>query len=184
MAPSMIIQQCLNYDIINMTVKIAQSLNLPMTSREINNLSTWKSFDELHDKIEAAIKSISERNTEIKLQQNINTKYLLIDYVQNHYRENELSLDLLAGHFNLSYSYISKIFKDETNQTFSSYVTELRLKYVKQQLIQTNLPIKDIIATAGYIDAANFMRKFKQKEGITLGQYRQIYEQKKEGSQP
>lgn len=179
MAPSMIIRQCLNYDVINMAAKIAQSLNVPLTPREIAGLSTWNTFEEFYKKIENIISDISDKTSELKKLQNMNTKHSLIDYVQNHYRENTLSLDLLAGHFNLSYSYISKIFKDETNQTFSSYVTELRFKYVKQQLVQTDMPIKNIIKEAGYIDAANFMRKFKQNEGMTLGQYRQLYPQKK-----
>lgn len=177
MAPSMIIRQCLCYDVINMVAKIAQALNIPLSPREIAGLSTWNTYEELHKKLESSLTAISEKTLELKNLQNINTKHSLIDYVQNHYRENTLSLDLLAGHFNLSYSYISKIFKDETNQTFSSYVTELRFKYVKQQLVQTEIPIKEIINEAGYIDAANFMRKFKQNEGITLGQFRQLYRQ-------
>ncbi|MDF2907918.1 MAG: AraC family transcriptional regulator [Herbinix sp.] len=182
MAPSMLLRQCLNYDVINMVAKIAQSIGIPLTSREIANLSTYNTFDELHKKIEASIISLTEKAIEQKNQQLTNTKYSLIDFVQNHYKENSMSLDLLASHFNLSYSYISKIFKDETSQTFSAYITELRFNYVKQKLTQTSLPIKDIISDSGYIDAANFMRKFKQNEGITLGQYRELYQQKNLGT--
>lgn len=175
MPPSIIIQQCLHYDVINMVAKIGQALHIPLTSRDITNLTTYNSFESLHQKVETVIISMTEKSIDLKNQQHINTKHSLIEFVRDHYKENSMSLDLLASHFNLSYSYISKIFKDETSQTFSAYITELRIHYVKQQLVLTSLPIKDIISNAGYIDTANFMRKFKQLEGITPGQYRQIY---------
>ena len=34
------------------------------------------------------------------------------------------------------------------------------------------LQIKEIVAEIGYIDVANFVRKFKGYEGVTPGQYR------------
>jgi len=39
----------------------------------------------------------------------------------------------------------------------------------------TDKAIKDIVTGVGYIDVPNFLRKFKKAEGITLGQYRQLY---------
>ena len=39
--------------------------------------------------------------------------------------------------------------------------------------MNTDIPVKDIVAQIGYIDAANFVRKFKGYEGITPGQYRE-----------
>jgi AraC-type DNA-binding domain-containing proteins len=82
-------------------------------------------------------------------------------------------LSLLADEFHLSQSYISKLFKDETGQNFVSYVKELRLSYVKKQLTETNLQVKDIIFETGYADVANFARLFKQELGMTPLQYRQ-----------
>ena len=43
----------------------------------------------------------------------------------------------------------------------------------KELLINSDMQIKDIVAQIGYIDVANFVRKFKTYEGVTPGQYRE-----------
>ena len=111
---------------------------------------------------------------EQKNQNRFAIKMSLIEYVQKHFRDNSISLNTLAEEFGLSYTYASKIFKDETGESFSSYITKLRIAYVKQQLEISDEAIKDIVLHSGYVDVANFMRKFKQIEGMTPGQYRQL----------
>jgi AraC-like DNA-binding protein len=49
----------------------------------------------------------------------------------------------------------------------------------KKVLINSDRPIKDIVADIGYVDVSNFVRKFKKREGITPGRYRELYSQAK-----
>ncbi len=172
-ATSNLIFKCLYYDMVNMIVKIASAIGFPLKSREISELSGYESLEMLQQKIEEIIKSLSKSTMEFNEHRANSTKLKVIEYVQKNYTDNNLSLDTLANEFDLSYSYASKIFKEETGQNFLSYITQLRFNFIKKQLSDTDIPIKDIITQAGYLDAANFMRKFKQSEGITLGQYRQ-----------
>lgn len=169
---SMLIQKCLHFDIINMLVKIAASIHQPISSTEISQLSSWNNVSSLKTQISDIINRLVSADAESKKKQQTTTKYALIQYMQEHFKENDLSLDSFASEFNLSYTYISKVFKDETGQPFLSYLTQLRFTYIKQQLKETNLPIKDIAAAAGYNDLTNFMRKFKSMEGVTPNQYR------------
>ncbi|MNC57066.1 DNA-binding transcriptional regulator AraC [compost metagenome] len=39
-------------------------------------------------------------------------------------------------------------------------------------LENTSAPLKEIIGQVGYLDAPNFIRKFKKETGLTPGQYR------------
>ena len=78
----------------------------------------------------------------------------------------------------MTQSYISKLFKEETGQTFVSYVRQLRFQYVKQELKFSDRSIKDIVQEAGYQDVANFSRLFKTNEGVTPGEYRRICQEK------
>lgn len=169
---SFIIQKCLQFDIINMVVKIASSLSLPLPSSEILRLSSWDNNQALRADLADIIKSLAEKEASAKQQKQTSTKYALLHYVQEHFTENDFTLDKFAEKFDLSYTYISKVFKDETGQSFLSYLTRLRFGYIKKQLEETDLPIKDIIAQAGYYDMTNFLRKFKNIEGMTPGQYR------------
>ncbi len=173
---SLLIQKCLNFDVINMIVKIAASFNEPLSTKEISHLSSWEKSSDLKEHLSQIIVELTKTEINKKQQSQQMTKQALIEYMQKHFKENDLSLDKFAIEFNLSYSYISKVFKDETGQSFLSYLTQIRLKYIKEQLIETNLPIKEIVAEAGYNDTTNFMRKFKSIEGLTPGQYRAVHD--------
>jgi two-component system, response regulator YesN len=173
-APSFIIQKCLHFDMVNMLVKISSSLSIPINTCEISKLSFFEDFTALRVNIERIIITLSEDCKAKQKKNRESTKRAIIEFAQNHFCENELSLNQIAEEFNLSYTYISKIFKDETGYSFLTYITRLRFDYIKYQLVNSDNSIKDIIISAGYLDIANFMRKFKQNEKITLGQYRQI----------
>lgn len=97
----------------------------------------------------------------------------MLRYVNDHYSQQTISLDVLAGQFNLSANYVSRFFKQETGCSFIQYITMLRMDKARELLLNTDLPIKDIVVQIGYIDVANFVRKFKAYEGVTPGQYRE-----------
>lgn len=100
------------------------------------------------------------------------TQHKILQYVNEHFREHTLSMEELCEHFDLSVSYLSRFFKQETGYSFLQYISQLRMHYVKAQLTQTQKPIKDIVLEAGYYDTASFIRKFRQQEGMTPGEYR------------
>ena len=68
---------------------------------------------------------------------------------------------------------MSRFFKQETGCSFIQYITMIRMDCAKELLINSDMQIKDIVAQIGYIDVANFVRKFKTYEGVTPGQYRE-----------
>ncbi len=61
--------------------------------------------------------------------------------------------------------------------TFSKYIQELRMEKIKQALIESDRPIKDIIREAGYYDVSNYTRKFRTLVGVTPGQFRTLNKQ-------
>lgn len=100
------------------------------------------------------------------------TQHRILQYVNEHFREHTLSMDELCDRFDLSASYLARFFKQETGYSFLQYTGQLRMDYVKVQLTQSQKPIKDIVLEAGYLDPASFIRKFRQQEGMTPGEYR------------
>ena len=101
-------------------------------------------------------------------------KQNVIRHLNTHYNSSDLSLESVAGAFNLTTTYLSRFFKDETGVNYLEYVTQLRMNEAKEQLTNTSKSIKAIMSSVGYMDTASFVRKFKSIEGITPGQYRQI----------
>ncbi|MBD2863765.1 AraC family transcriptional regulator [Paenibacillus oceani] len=47
----------------------------------------------------------------------------------------------------------------------------------KQHLRTTDIKLKDMLAQVGYVDQANFNRKFKRAEGLTPLEYRTMHRQ-------
>lgn len=107
------------------------------------------------------------KNEESQLQKDIFT------YLNAHYASRDFSLESVAEEFEVSVSYLSRFIKKESGVTFSKYIQNLRLEKIKSDLVETDTPIKDIIAAAGYYDVSNYTRKFKSIVGMTPGQYRE-----------
>lgn len=173
--PSSAVQRCLYFDLINTLVKIAAAMEMPLQLRDISKMSLLENTDSLRMEIEHAMLNLIQAVQAQQEQTQISVKRSLVEYVQTNFRDNSLSLGQLAEEFDLSYAYVSKTFKAETGQSFLSFVTQLRFAYIKEKLKTTDIPIKDIVLESGYMDVANFMRKFRQLEGMTPGQYRQMH---------
>lgn len=94
------------------------------------------------------------------------------DYIEKHYGEEELSLNLLASHVNFSPNHLSMIFSQQTGQTFSRYLTEYRMSKAKELLRCTGKKASAISLEVGYKDPHYFSYLFKKTQGMTPTQYR------------
>ncbi len=83
------------------------------------------------------------------------------------------SLEGLAEILGVSPFYLSKLFKEQTGETYINYVTSARLEKAKKLLSDGALIIKEISAGVGYNDQNYFSKLFRQKYGETPSEYRQ-----------
>ncbi len=95
----------------------------------------------------------------------------VVDSVAGSFHTN-LTLNGLAQQFHVSPSYLSTLFKKETGQSFTEYLTQQRLAFAKKLLRETDLPINVVAAECGIADNNYFARIFKAQEGMTPAQYR------------
>lgn len=84
----------------------------------------------------------------------------------------EISLFSIAELVHLNPQYLSALFKAETGQNFSEYVTVSRMNKAKQLLKDTNLKVYEIAELSGYASSKHFMAVFKQVIGVTPSHYR------------
>ncbi|MGD6816655.1 response regulator transcription factor [Metabacillus sp. 84] len=92
-------------------------------------------------------------------------------YIQANFTE-PITLEEVAGQTNLSPTYFTKIFKEQTGQTFIDCVTELRMKRAKELLAGRDLSLKEIAYAVGYRDPSYFSRVFRKTAGQTPKQFR------------
>lgn len=95
----------------------------------------------------------------------------VLEYISNHLEE-DISLKSAAAHVNLSESYLSHLFKRETDKSFSDYLQKKRIELAKTLLAKTEKNVTDIASQCGYEEYSYFCRVFKKSTGQTPNEYR------------
>ena len=86
-----------------------------------------------------------------------------------------LTLKELSDYVGMNENYFSDYFSKYVKMTFKQYLTELRIRYSKQLLLDRQYSMEDIAEAVGYNDVKYFLRVFKRVTGITPGEYRTKY---------
>lgn len=84
----------------------------------------------------------------------------------------DISLYDVASHVYLNPIYFSKLFKQSTGITFTSYIARMRIEKAKELLCETDLKIYEIGEQSGFRSTYYFNRVFKQIVGVTPNEYR------------
>ncbi|KWX86302.1 AraC family transcriptional regulator [Paenibacillus riograndensis] len=87
--------------------------------------------------------------------------------------DQEISLQYMAEQVHLNHQYLSVLFKAETGQNFTDYVSQCRMNRAKQLLKETNLKIYEVAKLSGYLSSKHFMAVFKEYTGRTPSQFRE-----------
>lgn len=95
-------------------------------------------------------------------------------YIQRHYNE-PITLEDVCAATGFSVSYFSTMFKKETGEGFSKYLTRVRVEQAKTLLQDTNLSITEICERVGYSDLKHFTGTFKKLTSLNPAQYRKLY---------
>lgn len=95
-----------------------------------------------------------------------------LEYIEENYTQETLSLNTVAGEVNVSANYLSAIFSQAMEVTFTEYVTQKRMEKAKRLLRQTDKQSGDIALEAGYKDPHYFSFVFKKTQGCTPREYR------------
>ena len=85
----------------------------------------------------------------------------------------KLTLSEVAAAVNLSPSYLSKIFKEETGNTFNSYLNRVRIEAGKRLILSGETSLVDVSNIIGYDDQSYFTKVFKKLTGFSPGKYRE-----------
>lgn len=167
--------KCICFDIINTVLKVAVEMGLGEKTYDINKVVDFNTIGELEKQLHPLISDICHEVSRKNERSNSNLCNEILAYIRENYANYDLSLESIGQKFKLSTSYLSRFLKEQTGVNFTQYVWQLRIDEVKRKLTDTDETIKDIVIEAGYMDVANFTRKFKKAEGVTPGQYRLLY---------
>lgn len=95
-------------------------------------------------------------------------------YLNEHHIEYGLSLEEVASLVGLSPSHFCRVFKEQTGENFTEYLTRLRLNAAARLLLNTRASIGQIALAVGYADPNYFSRIFHRLTGVTPKEYRDL----------
>jgi two-component system response regulator YesN len=94
-----------------------------------------------------------------------------IDYIEENFEHN-IGLFEAAKYAEVSQSYLSFIFKQETGVNFNAALTQHRIKKAKQLLLATSLKIYQVAERVGFSNPYYFSKVFREISGYTCKEYR------------
>lgn len=98
----------------------------------------------------------------------------LRNYIATHFSES-LTLKSLAANFDMNPNYCCSLFTKYLGQTFSQYLTELRINEAKSLLKTTTYPLESIATLVGYNDYFYFSKVFKKHCSYSPKEFRKLF---------
>ncbi|MDD3361665.1 MAG: helix-turn-helix domain-containing protein [Hespellia sp.] len=96
---------------------------------------------------------------------------LCMDYIYYHLHE-KITITDLATYLKLSSNYLCILFKKETGQTISEYITAQRMEAAKNMLLYSDLSYVEIASTLSFSTQSYFNQVFKKFYGMTPQKFR------------
>lgn len=141
---------------------------------KIDDIYNFDNFHEYYHALEDLLMRIHEYNKQMKSVYS-EQKYMdrAIAYIRENYHK-DLNLAVVSNYISLNYSYFSHMFKEYTGQNFVDYLKMVRVESSKHLLKDTDYRILEISEMVGYKNPKQFARVFREVEGISPKEYREL----------
>ncbi len=93
-------------------------------------------------------------------------------YIHRHYGE-DISLTQVAREFHYNENYLSQVIKNQTGQTFSELLNEIRVFHAAAVLLTTDHSVTRVGFDAGFQSSETFLRVFKKHYGCSPSAWRE-----------
>lgn len=167
--------------IIRAVGRVSRETGLPISQKALMEASRQNDREKVQEELERLVVTACREVTEFNTKERENQKGKLYQdvkaFAEAHYRDPELSVNSMAEQFQVQAAYLSKVFREAEGKKLSQYIHEVRLIHVKDML-RENAKLEDIAIQCGFGSQRTFLRIFKQYEGVTPTQYKELEEKK------
>lgn len=137
---------------------ILQQLSLEVTPEGVESLRAWCA-------------NASERVNALHQDSSNLLVNAIRDFISTNYSE-PIGLTEAARHVGRNPSYISRLVRENTGESFTQLLTEKRMAEAKRLLKDTSLKVQDIAERTGYTNVRYFTRVFKANANMSPNDYR------------
>lgn len=178
---SLLMARCLFFDLLSTAFTVADEMNIPLDTvgqpdELVHSILCAKSIEEMRELLLGVFDEITTYVSRSKKENGSVLGQEILQYIEENHLRFDFSQQAAAEYFSLSASALSQFFKEYTGTNFSDYVKDLRTKRAGELLRSTDLSLQEISAQVGYGCEHTLIRVFKQRYGVTPGNYRQSVE--------
>lgn len=173
--PPLFVAKGICFDLLSLFTQESGSLRYIFPqSIEVSDLMRFNTVDDIIGLIQKLdIELVPKAETQSKQENDI-----LLEEIKAYIYENclrcDFSIQETAEHFHMLLPNLSQFFKDKTGQNVLDFSTDFRMKKAKELLEDGKLTLKEISQQVGYYNVSSFIRRFKQLNGMTPGDYRKL----------
>lgn len=119
------------------------------------------------------------RNDELPEEKHSRSNDAVIDkikkYIAEKYNDSSITVAYIGSYVGVTPYYASRIFKEETGENLSDYISRYRVEKAKEFLGEDrHISTAQLYDLVGFGSERTFMRMFQKYEGITVGQYKKM----------
>lgn len=133
---------------------------------------TLETLDEIQQWFTGVCVNIIKNNSTNRIAKNIRPEIKkAIEYIEKNYMK-DISLQDIAVFSNLSRTYFSQLFKQETSENFVDYLNTYRIKKAKVLLHNSDKKVYEVGMECGFDNYRYFTKTFKEMCGVSPVDYR------------
>lgn len=178
--------RCMCFDLIHVIFSVTAEMKHSPGDRQgqypdVLSLTEFETVEELIELVRTISADLCAIIREQKESANFELRDRIVDYIGRHYASYQFSVQAMADELQVSASYLSRYFKDQTGQTVMNHVHTVRMEKAKQLLREGTDNMQQLAGQIGFASAPGFIRRFKETEGVTPGEYRAMHAAKPPG---
>lgn len=165
-----------NIKMANVLIDFSSSLNVNLSvvieGDLLDAIPSHKNMNEYIDFIIGTVMKI--RNLNVKSQVN-KTERIIEDalvYIEHHFTDSSLSLEVVSEHLNISISYLSMLFSKMKGISFNKYLIKVRMEKAMELLKFTSEKVVNIAGMCGYKEVYYFSHSFKKHTSLSPKEFR------------
>lgn len=173
--PSLEIARCLMFDLISTILKAFNEIEKPgdksyfESLNPIGELMKCRTILEIKNKILQILKDSCDYLSNTGGQTNYKIRDIIINIIENNYRDPNLGINSIADEIGRNGHYISRVFKEQTGESIVGYINKFRIQKAKELLKENKWNQEEISSQVGYVNVRTFQRAYKKQEGTSPG---------------
>ena len=135
----------------------------------------------LCDMAKAVCEKLGRRSQQAQEEEKARLYREICQYIDENYPDPGLNVNSISEKFDKQAPFVSRYFKEMSGANLTQYIHKVRLQHVKEKLLQGDR-LEDIAVSCGFGSQRSFLRIFKQYEGVTPSQYKELHTSKDEAT--